>query len=66
MAEKRKRKVDTTRTFRTPFSAFGNDLVDGLFYTVAHFSENERINGEKPAEVIADALNTKFGLKKED
>lgn len=53
-------------TFRTPFVSNGNVVFDGLGYTVAQFLEGQRIEGECAADVIADALNRRFGVNKKN
>lgn len=54
----------TPHSFRTPFFADGNIVLDGLGYTVAQFLNGERIEGENAAEVIADAVNRRYGVNK--
>jgi len=61
---KGKRQSKVTCTFRTPFCAMGRSVLDGLGYVVAEFKDCEYIEGENPAEVIADALNKKYGVRK--
>lgn len=66
MARKSKATKRGVHEFRPPFVASGFNLLDGLGYVCAQFSDTERIYGENPAEVMVDALNKKFGITFKD